>query len=210
MNQINEAINGVKLDTSGVYLIQCIENGKNYIGSAKCIRTRWRTHIRELDKDTHHSIELQNDWIKYGMDKFKFEVLLECSYADSKKYEMEYINKFNSNKFGYNMSSLKDSFRKRNKLIGDNILKYAIKNGYKNDGNVYWFNIFDCAENLNITTTKLLKFFRINSLKCWNVMFSINEEDYIGLNWDNEDGVQVIVLHKSFFELENTKIIKCF
>ena len=153
---------------------------------------------------------MQNDWIKYGADKFKFEILLECSHADSKKYEMEYINKFNSNKFGYNMGSLTDSIRKREELIGNNILKYAIKNGYENDGNVYWFDVFRCAENLNMTVSKLLKFFNIDKEKRWNVVFQINEEIYTGLNWDSEDGVQVILFHKSFYELENAEMIKCF
>ena len=68
----------IKKDISGVYLIQCTVNGKNYIGSAKCIKSRWRSHIRELDKKTHHSMKLQEDWIEYGEDKFDFKVLKEC------------------------------------------------------------------------------------------------------------------------------------
>lgn len=200
----------VKMGTSGVYLIQCIENGRNYIGSSKCIRSRWRTHKRELDKKMHHSIKLQEDWIKYGEDKFKFEVLIECSHADSKKYEMEYIQKFNSDKFGYNFKDLKSTMRRKRKLMGELIFEYAQKNGYEPDGNCYWFNIFDVADSLNITTTKLLEFFDFNRTKRWNITIYINEDTCAGLNWDNEDGVQLVVLHESFFKKEYAEGIKCF
>lgn len=210
MHNISEQIKNIKRGTSGVYIIQCEENCKVYIGSSSCIKTRWNKHIADLDKQIHHSIDLQNDWIKYGRDKFKFEILLECSYADSKKYEIEYIDKFNSKKFGYNMDSLNESIRKREKLIDNNILQYIIKNGYENDGNVYWFNVFDCAKSLNIRTEKLLSYFSINKLCSWNVVRQVSEDIYIGLNWDSEDGVQIIAYHKSFYELENPEMIKCF
>ena len=200
----------VKTGVSGVYLIQCTENGRNYIGSSKCIRRRWSSHIRELDKKIHHSIKLQEDWIKYGEDKFVFEILIECSHADSKKYELEYIQKFNSDKFGYNMNDFANSLRRRSELTSSLIFEYAQKNGYEPDGNAYWFNIFDVAQSLNMKATKLLEFFGVNSYKRWNITRPINEETYCGLNWDEEDGVQMVVLHKLFFEKDDKDFIKCF
>lgn len=200
----------VKAGTSGVYLIQCLENGRNYIGSSKCIRRRWGQHIRSLDKKIHHSMKLQEDWIKYGEKSFEFRVLIECTHAESKKYEAEYIRSFNSDKFGYNVKSTKETNKKKHELRGNLILEYAKNNGYEPDGNLYWFNIFDIASNLNIGVTELLKFFSINYHKRWNITIPINEDTYCGTNWDSEDGVQVVVLHKSFFDKENTEIIKCF
>lgn len=200
----------ISKDISGVYLIQNKINGKVYIGSAKCIKTRWRTHIRELDKKVHHSMKLQEDWIEFGEDNFEFKVLRECSHADSKKYEMEYIETFNSNTFGYNVKDLKDSMKRRYNLISNSILDYVKDNGFEEDGNVYWFNVFDCAERLNMKTTKLLEFFEVNRYKQWNVNVPISETVYAGLNWDSEDGVQIIAFHKSFFDNSNRcEMIKC-
>lgn len=201
----------VKRDTSGVYLIQCLANGKNYIGSTKCIRRRWQTHVKDLNKKVHHSIKLQEDWIKYGEDNFKFEILLECSHAESKKFEMEYIEKFNSNKFGYNVKDFKDSTKRKQKLMEYLLLDYAKRNGYKPDGNSYWFDFFNTAKELNVAPTKLLDFFHLNSAKRWNItILAADKETYYGICWDNCDGVQVTVSHESFLNNPNGEIIKCF
>lgn len=198
-------------DVSGVYLIQCLVNGKNYIGSSKHIKRRWRTHVRELDKKIHHSIKLQEDWIKYGEDNFKFEILLECSHAESRKFEMEYIEKFNSNKFGYNVKDFKDSTKRRARLTESLLLDYAKRCGYEADGNSYWFDLFDTAKELNINPTKLLEFFGLNSAMSWTITFlAADKETYYGICWDNCDGVQVTVSHESFFNNPNGEIIKCF
>lgn len=199
-------------NVSGVYLIQCLANGKNYIGSAKCIRSRWRKHVNDLNKKIHHSIKLQEDWIKYGEDQFKFEVLLECSHADSKKYEMEYIQKFNSDKFGYNMKDFKDGISRRRQLTERLLLEYAINNGYKSDGNSYWFDLFDVASELNIPPTKLLDFCGLNVSKSWTIFTPMvdDEEILYGICWDSCDAVQFVVSHESFSTNPESEQVKCF
>lgn len=125
-------------------------------------------------------------------------MLRECSHADSKKYEIEYIKIFNSDKFGYNAKDLADAKRRRHRLVNQLILEYAEKNGYEPDGDVYWFNIFELSKELKITVIDILKHFGVNTLTEWNVSYKVNEDTYIGICWNGEDGVQVIVFHESF------------
>lgn len=202
----------IKTGISGVYLIQCTVNGKNYIGSAKCIRRRWNTHIRDLERNKHHSMKLQEDWIKYGEENFDFKILKECSHADSKKYEMEYIEIFNSEKLGYNVRDNKEAISKRREFMTRQILEYAKENGFEQDGNLYWFNVFKMSKALNVTVSTLLKFFGVNRAEEWNILGEISDGIYGGLSFDGEDGVQVAIfdelyINKSHKEIE---LIKCF
>ena len=97
-------IETVEDNVSGVYLIQCNKNGKNYIGSSKNIKERWREHISCLRDKRHHSMKLQEDWDKFGEDQFEFHILVKTDYANAKKLEDEYIKKFKSDKFNVHMS----------------------------------------------------------------------------------------------------------
>jgi len=61
--------------TSGIYRIDCIPNGKFYIGSAQNLFQRWVAHQSDLRKGKHHSRYLQRAWDKYGDDAFTFTVI---------------------------------------------------------------------------------------------------------------------------------------
>lgn len=63
---------------SGVYTIECIANGRRYVGSAVDIEKRWREHRRQLVAGNHHSRFLMRDWRKRGPGAFRFSVLLLC------------------------------------------------------------------------------------------------------------------------------------
>lgn len=63
------------LAQSGIYAITNKANGKIYVGSAVLLRRRFRKHVYELSKGTHHSVKLQRAWAKYGKDSFEFAVL---------------------------------------------------------------------------------------------------------------------------------------
>lgn len=60
---------------SGIYKIINSINGKIYIGSAVCIKERWRCHKKDLLKNKHHSQKLQRAYNKYGIDTFKWEII---------------------------------------------------------------------------------------------------------------------------------------
>lgn len=60
---------------SGIYQILNIVNQKAYIGSAKNLNRRKKTHFTQLSKGLHCNIHLQNAYNFYGPDSFKYEVL---------------------------------------------------------------------------------------------------------------------------------------
>lgn len=192
-----------KTIVSGVYLIQCMENGRNYIGSSKDIYRRWSTHKKDLEKGVHHNIYLQEDWSRFGCDKFSFDILLECSLSDARKYEVEYIEKFKSEKFGYNVKGLKKATNKRHNIIEGYIVDYIKNNGYCSDGELYYYDIFDVANYTNVNMIDLLKFFNVNQSKSWNVSYMVNDDLYIGIT-TNTEGVLLIAYNG---ELINQSII---
>lgn len=59
----------------GIYVITNTVNGKQYVGSALCLRRRMSEHLRRLRKNAHHSPMLQLSWNKYTETAFVFEVL---------------------------------------------------------------------------------------------------------------------------------------
>lgn len=79
---------------TGIYSITNLVNNKKYIGQAVDIESRWKDHIRELKKGTHHNYPLQNAWNKYGMNNFSFTVLYECGIEELNMLEIEYIEKY--------------------------------------------------------------------------------------------------------------------
>lgn len=64
--------------TSGVYAIKNTLNGKMYVGSTYCFKTRWRRHRQCLRGGYHHSVHLQRSYDKIGESRFVFIVLEEC------------------------------------------------------------------------------------------------------------------------------------
>lgn len=60
---------------TGIYKIVNSINNKIYIGSAKCIQSRFRTHKNLLKKGKHFNTHLQSAVNKYGLHNFKFEIV---------------------------------------------------------------------------------------------------------------------------------------
>lgn len=95
-----------KLSIMGfIYKITNIINNKCYIGETVQIDPgkRWRKHISSANttKDCPLLAAAIN---KYGIDKFKFEILIICFDEDRFEYEKEYILKYNSQRpHGYNI-----------------------------------------------------------------------------------------------------------
>jgi group I intron endonuclease len=84
---------------SGIYKITNLINNKVYIGQSKNIYKRW---YMEQHSKTHVNIHLYNSFKKYGIDKFKFEVVYET--YDLNKWEKFFIFWNQSNIIGYNMT----------------------------------------------------------------------------------------------------------
>lgn len=89
-----------------IYQIQCLQNGKSYIGQTVDYKRRKNTHIRKLNQNIHDNIKLQNAWNKYGEQEFHFRVweFNINSLEELDKLECEYIKKFNSIEDGFNIA----------------------------------------------------------------------------------------------------------
>ena len=79
---------------SGIYKITNINNGKLYIGSTVNFASRKRIHFHRLKTNKHHSIKLQNSFVKNGIDSFEFEVILICSPENLIMYEQILIDSY--------------------------------------------------------------------------------------------------------------------
>lgn len=92
--------------TSGIYAIINTVNGKRYVGSSINIEKRWRKHIADLNKNSHHCQPLQRAWVKYGQENFQFQVI-EIVSSPSKdsiiQSEQKWIDHYASSECGYNV-----------------------------------------------------------------------------------------------------------
>lgn len=58
-----------------VYKITCLQNHRVYIGQTNNFKIRRTEHKKHLNKGIHSNIYLQEDYNKYDIDEFKFEIL---------------------------------------------------------------------------------------------------------------------------------------
>lgn len=89
-----------------IYKITNIISKKCYIGETKKSNPylRWNEHKRKIEKGIGCPA-LQDSVKKYGIENFKFEILIICFDEDRYKFEIEYIQKFNSiAPNGYNLT----------------------------------------------------------------------------------------------------------
>lgn len=88
---------------TGVYKITNIQNKKSYIGYAKDIEERWKAHkYRAFHQSKEYEKTLYRAFRKYGLENFKFEVLMLCDEDSLAKKEIEFIAKYDTYKNGYN------------------------------------------------------------------------------------------------------------
>jgi len=66
-----------------------------YIGSSINITDRWKSHVKDLKNNKHHSSKLQNHYNKYGKDDLEFIVIVECDVDFIIKIEQLFIDKYN-------------------------------------------------------------------------------------------------------------------
>lgn len=99
-----------KKKISGIYKIwfegDCRD--KCYIGSSIDVNTRIRSHIEQLLSGNHKNILLSNAMLEHGAINLRFELLedmTERKMEEILETESNYIKKFKSSTFGYNVAS---------------------------------------------------------------------------------------------------------
>jgi GIY-YIG catalytic domain len=92
---------------SGIYQILNQVTCHFYIGSTKCFKNRWQTHLRELRSGNHGNPYLQAAFVKYGEQAFKFIILEEIEPDDKalKSAEQRYFDQLAPQ---YNINPLAD------------------------------------------------------------------------------------------------------
>lgn len=93
----------------GIYKITNKVNGKIYIGQSINIAERWKAHRSKPfnPNSAQYDTPLYRAVRKYGLDKFVFEVIEECTPKDLNIREQYYISLYHSCDlaFGYNLTS---------------------------------------------------------------------------------------------------------
>lgn len=87
-----------------IYLISNNQNDKFYVGKTiRPLQIRWNEHLKDVHNPLKNNNKLYRAMNKYGIDKFKIE-LLEDNIPNELlgTKEQEYIKKFNSYYNGYN------------------------------------------------------------------------------------------------------------
>lgn len=96
----------------GVFQIRNTINNKIFIESSTDLIAIWNRQKFQLNMGNHPNSELQKDWIKFGGDKFNYEILEEIKQKEGilknydkkvKELEKMYIEELNPfEKRGYN------------------------------------------------------------------------------------------------------------
>lgn len=88
----------------GIYGIHNMINDQWYVGQSQDIEKRWNAHRWGLSHGIGESIHLLRAWRKYGEAAFEWIVLEECNIKALDKKEIEWINKKDSFRNGYNQT----------------------------------------------------------------------------------------------------------
>lgn len=87
-----------------IYKIENLINKRVYIGqTVQRFVSRKNAHIRDLKKNNHHNLHLQNAWNKYGKKSFSFSILEVCDINKLDELEIKWISYYKNN--SYNIQS---------------------------------------------------------------------------------------------------------
>lgn len=74
---------------AGVFQIRNAANGKVLLVSSLNLEGRLNRHKFQLGTGLHPNKELQEDWNKFGSDKFTFEVLEQVKVKDDPEFNLD-------------------------------------------------------------------------------------------------------------------------
>jgi group I intron endonuclease len=77
---------------SAVYKIVNTVTGDCYVGSSKNVKKRWESHKVPSTWKQHPNSPLYLDMQKYGLDKFRFQILAQVMPEYLKQVEQEFID----------------------------------------------------------------------------------------------------------------------
>lgn len=118
----------MKTIIAGIYKIDCVQNGRFYIGSSIDVQQRWKKHQSDLRGNKHCNRHLQSAWNKYGADSFRYTLLQEVDPATSSilHIEHEIIKHLNATDRLIGFNVLDDTFHATGKQIVDTSRRYIV------------------------------------------------------------------------------------
>lgn len=98
---------------TGIYKITNLVNNKVYIGASKNAEKRWSEHRRSVKSPIHSDLET------YGLENFKFEILLECPEDMLAQWERDMICLYDADDLekGYNSRDDRPYSLRRNESL---------------------------------------------------------------------------------------------
>ena len=126
----------------GIYKITNTATGDFYIGSSKNVKKRWAEHKYLSIWKKYPNKQLYKDMIKYGVDKFVFEILEVVEENKLKEIEQQFIETlkptYNScNAKGLNIERCKKSLKEYQKSDKGKESRRKAVNKYKNQLCIY-------------------------------------------------------------------------
>ena len=120
----------------GIYKITNTITGDFYIGSSKNVKRRWAAHKWPSVWKKYPNKQLYKDMIKYGVDKFEFQVIAEVEVDKLKEAEQQFIETLNPtynqiNAKGLNIERRKETKKEYQKTDKGKESKRKANNKYK-------------------------------------------------------------------------------
>ena len=118
---------------SAVYKITNTVTGKFYIGSSKNVKLRWACHKCQSTWNECPNNPMYLDMLKYGVEKFEFEILEEVESEHLKEKEQQFIETlkptYNSNNAnGWDIERRKEYNKEYNKEYHNQLCSYNGEN----------------------------------------------------------------------------------
>ena len=138
---------------SAVYKITNTITGDFYIGSSKDVKRRWTEHKIPSTRKRYPNNQLYQDFQKYGVDKFAFELLAEVEIEKLKEVEQQFIETLKPSYNNYNAKGRDFERRKKNKK------EYRKTNKYKDYQKQYQNKYYNqlCSYNGETITLNALR-----------------------------------------------------
>ena len=93
-----------KLEYGCIYVLTCLVTLNEYVGQAKCWKTRWRGHCAAAHKGAENVI--YRAMRKYGVENFAITIVRRCPIEELNDWEEFYIDKYETLvPDGYNMTA---------------------------------------------------------------------------------------------------------
>lgn len=158
---INE-IKGMKIkeDVCGIYSISNLDNGNMYVGSSIHVYSRWKEHVRMLEKGNHHQVNLRKEFLESkNKDIYDFKILEifdDIKRRELNRIEDKYILEIREVQEGYLQKTNREIYIERGYLREETRVSSVEK---------YFKNLFYGATNneKGLTTKKcaaMIKFFK--------------------------------------------------